>query len=493
MARNEFGAIVYQKETRIAEIMRLKNDLQARLRAKKIRMLDPVPGERFVGVEIPNPYPTTVVIRDILEDPEFQRARYKSKLVIAVGRDLSGRVVVLDLEDSNNPHLLVGGSTGGGKSVCLNTILASLLSAYSPLDVRLMMIDAKGGVELGLYEGTPHLLGKILDEAVEAVNALKRAQSEMERRYKLFKQHKVRDIKGYRKLREQDPSLEHLPSIVIIGDEIAALMDKFRDLTKDQQEELGTSPEALFSNIGRLGRAAGIHLILCTQRPTVDVITGDIKANIPARIALMVGQAIDSRVILDEDGAEELQGKGDGILKTPESPCRRIQCAFITDEEVQALVAFWIQALPQSGEEGAAPLDISQLRQQTFLDLALAPDLAEPAPANEDAEQASEDEQESLDEHIAAFLNGEKLSFALTDLPNEKLYRFVEAWTLLRQTVTRDEIRVCFGISQAKAGTMITQLHLNGIIGEVQSGGRPRQVLAYKAATTPETLEETSV
>jgi hypothetical protein len=488
IVRDPFGAIVYTKETRIAEITRLKADLQARLHAKTIRVLDPVAGEPYVGIEIPNPYPTTVVLRDLLEDPDFQRAHLTSELVIAIGRDLAGRVVYLDLEDPSNPHLLIAGSTGGGKSVCVNTIIGSLLAFYSPEQLRLLMIDPKL-VELSLYEGIPHLIGKVLETPEEAVAGLKRAKDEMERRYQLFKQHGVRDIKGYRKLVKNTPTLEYLPSVVVLGDEIAALMEQ----SKEQKEDLETTPEALFSQIGALGRAAGIHLILCTQRPTVNVITGLIKGNIPARIALMVADRVNSQVILDHPGAEELQGKGDAILQTPEYKSLRTQCALTTDEEVRDLVGFWQSAQPLSGDEGRPAMDVSQIRQQSFLDLPFfaAPMAPQATPAGE-SERVQAGEQ-PLEDSLDAYLRGEQLPFALNELDNAELYPFVEAWTRLRPTVTRDEIRIEFGVSQTRAGTMLVLLHKHGVIGEAQSGGRPRQVLVSTPGPVTATVEETSV
>ncbi|WP_220211411.1 DNA translocase FtsK [Reticulibacter mediterranei] len=497
IARDRSGAIIYTKETRIAEITKLKKDIQARVQAKTIRMLEPIPGEACVGVEIPNPYPTTVVVRDILEDPEFQRAHLKSGLVIAIGRDLAGNVVYLDMEDSSTPHLLIAGSTGGGKSVCENVIAASLLAYYSPDDVKLVMIDPKQ-VEFGLYRDLPHLIGgKVQTDVRAAAFALQDIEREMHRRYSILSKYQVSNIQEYRHVRAErlkagDRTIEHLPSIVVFMDELAALMSQAKTLV--EEEGLEKTPEETICQIAALGRAAGIHLILATQRPTVDVVTGNIKANIPTKLALLVAKPVDSRVVLDENGAEELQGRGDAIFQSPMHKSLRVQAAFITKDEVKALVEYWRTCQPLTGEEGVAPIDATHMHQQSFLDLPVVPS---PAPMEQAEEQPAADDP--LAAHLEAFLRGKQLPFVFSKLSNEQLYPFVEAWTSQRPTVTRDEIRIEFGVSQTRAGTILIWLHKRGIIGDTQRGGRPRQVLVFQqhdGAVLSETtlsLEETSV
>src|SRR5262249_22497868 len=276
------GNIVYETRTRVSRIMALQNDLALVLEAKTIRMEAPVPGRPYVGVEIPNKNSRLVTLREVLESKEYQAAQAKSKLAIGLGKDVAGQVRVGDL--AKMPHLLIAGATGAGKSVCLNTIIASVLTQTTPDDVRLLMVDPKM-VELNMYNGIPHLLLPVVTEVDKVVALLKNAIHEMERRYRLFSQLGVRNLDAYRKMRQEklaqnDNSLGNLPAIVIIIDELA-------DLMMAAAEEV----EGMICRLAQLARATGIHLIVATQRPSVDVITGLIKANIPTRISFMVTSA----------------------------------------------------------------------------------------------------------------------------------------------------------------------------------------------------------
>src|SRR5712691_3966143 len=352
------GSIVYEMRTRVSRIMALQNDLALVLEAKSIRMEAPVPGRPYVGVEIPNKNSRLVTLREVLESKEYQAARAKSKIAIALGKDVAGAVRVGDL--ARMPHLLIAGATGAGKSVCINAIVASILSQATPEEVRLLMVDPKM-VELIMYNGIPHLLAPVVTEVEKVVGLLKRAIVEMEKRYRLFSKLGVRNLDGYRKLRAErishgDSSLENLPAIVIFIDELA-------DLMMAAPEEV----EGMICRLAQLARATGIHLVIATQRPSVDVITGLIKANIPTRISFMVSSSVDSRTIIDMGGAERLLGRGD-MLYLPADAGRpeRIQCCFLADDEAETLVNYWRQqALAHAAPitSSSAPPDVEAVSQ----------------------------------------------------------------------------------------------------------------------------------
>jgi hypothetical protein len=317
--------------TRVSRIMALQNDLALDLEAQSIRMEAPVPGRPYVGVEIPNKQSRLVTLRELLASKEHEESRRASKLTIALGRDVAGRPRVGDL--ARFPHLLIAGATGAGKSVCLNSIIACLLMQATPEDVRFLMIDPKR-VELINFNGIPHLLAPVVTEVERVIGILKRALSEMERRYKLFARLEVRNLDAYRRLCAQRPTLEKLPNIVIIIDELADLMMAAPD-----------EVEHLVCRLAQMARATGIHLVIATQRPSVDVITGLIKANIPTRISFMVSSVVDSRTILDMGGAERLLGRGDMLYMPADAgKPERIQCTFLADEELERVVAHWRHA-----------------------------------------------------------------------------------------------------------------------------------------------------
>ena len=337
------GNIVYEQRTRVSRIMALQNDLALVLEAKTIRMEAPVPGRPYIGVEIPNKNSRLVTLREVLESKEYQAAKMKSKLSVALGKDVAGAVRTGDL--ARMPHLLIAGATGAGKSVCINAIIASILTQATPDDVRVLMVDPKM-VELTMYNGIPHLLAPVVTEVDRVVGLLKIAISEMEKRYRIFSQMGVRNLDGYRKVRAErllrgDTALKNLPAIVIIIDELA-------DLMMAAPEEV----EGLICRLAQLARATGIHLVIATQRPSVDVITGLIKANIPTRISFMVSSAIDSRIIIDMGGAERLLGRGDMLyLPADAGKPERIQGAFVADDEADRLISYWKQ---QTTEHAAA-------------------------------------------------------------------------------------------------------------------------------------------
>ena len=314
-----------QAGIKVSRITSLADDIALNLATAGVRIEAPIPGKPAVGIEVPNKIRTTVNIRSVFEAQSYINMR--SPLTMALGKDIAGQAQVGDL--CKMPHLLIAGSTGSGKSVCVNSIIISFLFRSGPEDVKLILIDPKV-VELAEYNGIPHLLMPVVTEPRKAAGALGASVAEMERRYKLFAENNVRDIKSYNKLAKQNPGMEHLPYIAIVIDELADLM-----------MVAGKEVEDYICRIAQKARAAGIHLIVATQRPSVDVITGLIKANIPSRIAFAVSSQIDSRTILDSGGAEKLLGNGD-MLFLPVGAAKpvRIQGTFVTDEEISAVLNF---------------------------------------------------------------------------------------------------------------------------------------------------------
>lgn len=309
---------------KVSRIVNLTDDIALALAARDIRMEAPVPGKSVIGIEVPNDEVAIVSLREVLQAPEFQQAT--GRLSLALGRDISGAPIVGDLQKM--PHLLVAGATGSGKSVCINGIIASILMKFKPHEAKLMMIDPKM-VELSGYNGIPHLLAPVVTDPRKAAFALKKVVQEMENRYQLMAERGARDVERYNQLLRED-GLEPLPYIVVIVDELADLM----------MVAPGDVEDAI-CRIAQMARAAGIHLIVATQRPSVDVITGLIKANIPSRIAFAVSSMADSRTILDGGGAEKLLGRGDMLyLPVGAAKAVRVQGAFVGEEEIERLVRF---------------------------------------------------------------------------------------------------------------------------------------------------------
>ncbi|MDY5384129.1 MAG: DNA translocase FtsK 4TM domain-containing protein [Campylobacter sp.] len=314
----------------VRKILNLQDDLAMALRAQTIRIQAPIPGKDVVGIEIPNSDIETIYLREVLESEIFSTA--KSELTIALGKDIVGAPFVTDLKKL--PHLLIAGTTGSGKSVGINAMLLSLLYRNSPQTLRLIMIDPKM-LEFSMYEGIPHLLTPVITEAKKAVNVLENLVCEMERRYKLMAASKTKNIESYNaKMKEQGEA--SLPFIVVIIDELADLM-----MTS------GKDVEFSIARLAQMARASGIHLIVATQRPSVDVVTGLIKANLPSRISYRVGQKIDSKVILDQLGAESLLGRGDMLFTPPSNPgLVRLHAPFASEAEIETIVEF----LKEQGE-----------------------------------------------------------------------------------------------------------------------------------------------
>ncbi len=325
---------VQRQKVRVAQISALRRDLALALSAERLRIQAPVPGRPYVGIEVPNAKAAVVRLRPLLESEAFYRIG--SPLALALGRDVSGRPVVADL--AKMPHLLIAGTTGSGKSVCISAITTCLAMNNTPEDLRLVMIDPKM-VELVRFNGLPHLIGKVETDLERILGVLRWVVAEMDRRYKLLEAARARDIRAYNlkmRRRKQPP----LPFLVVLIDELADLMMTAPDET-----------EHALVRLAQLARATGIHLVVATQRPSTDVVTGLIKANFPARISFAVASSVDSRVILDTPGAEHLLGRGDMLFLPPDAPAPiRAQGALVTDREIERVIAFWQQTQPTSDE-----------------------------------------------------------------------------------------------------------------------------------------------
>ena len=308
--------------TKVSKIVNLSNDIALNLAAKDVRIEAPIPGKSLIGIEIPNKVNELVSMKEV-----FVNDKDNSPLSVALGKDVAGEAIFTRIDKT--PHLLIAGSTGSGKSVCVNTIITSILLKNKPDKVKLIMIDPKM-VELSIYDGIPHLLTSVVTDPLKAADVLHKVVLEMENRYREFARARVRNIEGFNKIASQDPDYKELPYIVVIIDELADLM---MVSSKEVEESI--------ARIAQKARAAGIHMIIATQRPSVDVITGVIKTNIPSRIAFAVSSSVDSRTILDKSGAETLLGKGDMLyLSADSSKPLRIQGAFLSDEEVEKVVDF---------------------------------------------------------------------------------------------------------------------------------------------------------
>ena len=317
-----------RRKVRVNRIAAVADDLALALAAPAIRIEAPVPGQPFVGIEVPNPEKSMVGMKGILEGK--QMARQGGRLPLALGRDTSGTPVVTDL--ARAPHLLIAGATGSGKSACINGVIVSLLMYHGPETLRFIMVDPKL-VELPGYNSIPHMIGKVITDLEDVHGALTWLLLQMDERYVMFRENRVRDIESYNRIARRRKKLEPLPHIVLIVDELADLMM--------------TAPEEIEKQLVRLAqmaRATGIHLVLATQRPSTDVVTGLIKANFPSRIAFAVTSQVDSRVIMDSPGAEKLLGQGDMLFMRPDkAKVERVQGSYVTDSEIKSVVEWWTE------------------------------------------------------------------------------------------------------------------------------------------------------
>ncbi len=412
---------------KISKITGLANDIALNLATTGVRIEAPIPNKAAVGIEVPNKTTAAVGVRDIIETVDFMTA--KSKLTVALGKDIAGKEVITDI--AKMPHGLIAGATGSGKSVCINSIIISLLYKANPDEVKLLMIDPKV-VELGIYNGIPHLLVPVVTDPRKASGALGWAVQEMEKRYRLFAENDVRNLEGYNHLAEMSDDMPKMPHIVIIIDELADLMM--------------TAPNEVEDSICRIAqkaRAAGMHLLIATQRPSVDVVTGLIKANVPTRIAFAVSSQIDSRTIIDMGGAEKLLGKGDMLFcPVGSNKPTRIQGCFVSDEEVERVVDF-IKNGQQSDYDEAISAEIERM----------AVSQKEKGNKNIEADSGS-DRDPMINQAIECVIDSGRASA-----------------TLLQS-------RLKFGY--ARASRVLNELEEMGVIGPYE-GSKPRQVLMTKA------------
>ena len=408
---------------RVSKIANLADDIALNLAAETIRIEAPIPGKQAVGIEVPNKEKQAVHLRDVLESDEFQDN--KSKLTVALGKDVAGQIQLADI--AKMPHVLIAGSTGSGKSVCINTIIASIIYKSKPSEVKLVMVDPKV-VELSVYNGIPHLLIPVVTNPKKAAGALAWAVQEMDNRYNLFAMKGVRDLEGYNKAVEKEDGVGKLPQIVVIVDELADLM---MVAAKDVEESI--------CRLAQKARAAGMHLVIATQRPSVDVITGLIKANIPSRIAFAVSSQVDSRTILDGVGAEKLLGKGDMLFFPAGAPKpSRVQGAFISDSEVEKIVDF----VKQNGTAKYSEDILETIENSNKTDKEMS------------IEKAEEDDTDPF----------------LMDA----IQTVVETGQASTSFIQRK-----FKVGYARAGRIIDQMEERGIISGYQ-GSKPREVLITK-------------
>ena len=418
-----------QTGTKLNKVLSIHKEIALVLAAKDIRIEAPIPGKSTVGIEIPNRETTPVSFREVME--KVPASKSSSKLLCPLGKNIMGNVVWCEIDKT--PHLLVAGSTGSGKSVCINGIIASILMRTRPDEVKLVMVDPKK-VELSVYNGVPHLLCPVVTDPKKASVALNKIVAEMERRYEVFEESHTKNIATYNsyiddknKNLSEDSKISRMPYIVVIVDELADLM---LVASKDV--------EASIMRITQMARAAGIHLIIATQRPSTDVITGVVKANIPSRISFAVSSGIDSRTILDSTGAEKLLGKGDMLfLPMGEASPQRIQGAFIADDEIKKIIDYTIEQ--QKAEYNEA-----------FLNLEANSNMDKSASQKEDMEQVEDDDDE--------------------------LYNDVVTFVVEQQKASASLLQRRFKVGYNRAARIIDLLEERGIIGPT-NGSKPREVL----------------
>ena len=422
---------------RVSKIVSLSDDLALALAAPRVRIQAPVPGRGFVGIEVPNEEMTLVTLREVVESEIF--GRVKSSLRLALGKDVAGHPLVANLESM--PHLLIAGTTGSGKSVCVNSILACLLMANTPEDLRFILVDPKR-VELTSYNGIPHLLAPVVVEIENVIGALQWMTREMDKRYHTFAETGARNIQDYN-ARMASQGGKKLPYLVVVIDELADLMMISPDET-----------ERTITRLAQLARATGIHMIIATQRPSVDVVTGLIKANFPARIAFAVASNVDSRVILDQPGAERLLGRGDMLFQAPDSPSPvRLQGVFVSDMEINRLTDYWRQqagaSSPYAAAAGAPGSPVQAVPQGVPL------------------------KQVPMFEDMSPESKGDPLLADATDLVRREG----------RASVSMLQRRLRIGYT--RAARMIDTLEEKGIIGGPQPNSQVREILDYGPTAPP--------
>ncbi|MDX1601182.1 MAG: DNA translocase FtsK, partial [Anaerolineales bacterium] len=416
-------------KVKVSKISSLADDLALALAAPTIRVEAPVPGKGYVGIEVPNPKDSLVALRDVMESQTFQRI--DSRLRLGLGRDVSGQPVAADL--AAMPHLLIAGATGSGKSVCINAVIACLLLQNTPAQLRFIMVDPKR-VELNIYHDLPHLLTPVIVDLQRVVPVLQWVSREMDERYRRFSEIGVRNIADYNARMQREEGKE-LPYLAVVIDELADLMMMAPNET-----------ERVLTRLAQLARATGIHLVIATQRPSVDVVTGLIKANFPARIAFAVASSVDSRVILDQAGAERLLGRGDMLFQPPDAAMpKRLKGVYVSDDELTRLLRYWrTRSLAseeddvETGEIEAGPGRGAPLKQ---------------APLWEELDEAEDEGDEMYDEAVALVRRRQRASISM-------LQRRLR-------------------IGYTRAARLIDQMERQGIVGPEPGGSKAREVLDY--------------
>ncbi len=411
---------------KISRITGLSDDIALRLAATGVRIEAPIPGKAAVGIEVPNKICGSVCLRELIDSTEFSKA--KSKLTVALGKDISGSIVLADL--AKMPHLLIAGTTGSGKSVCTNSMIQSVLYRASPRDVKMLLIDPKQ-VEFGIYNGIPHLLVPVVTDPRKAAGALGWAVTEMLNRYKIFAENNVRDLASYNELAKKSDTLQPMPLILIVIDELADLM-----------MAAASEVEDAIIRLAQMARAAGMHLVIATQRPSVDVITGLIKANIPSRLALTVASGVDSRTILDTGGAEKLLGKGDMLFMPVGTPKpMRVQGCFVSNREVESVVQYLKNAEDHEYDDKVA----EEIERQ-----------AAAAGGGKGGKAAASD---GADESIGDEMLPQAIEIAIES-----------------GGVSTSMLQRRLRLGYARAGRLIDEMEQKGLIGPSE-GSKPRQVL----------------
>lgn len=410
-------------KVKVSKVAGLADDLALALASPSIRIEAPVPGKGYIGIEVPNPEISLVALRDVMASNGFQKIN--SRLGIGLGQDVSGLPVAADL--TSMPHLLIAGTTGSGKSVCVNALVACLLLQNTPQDLRMLMIDPKR-VELTAYNGIPHLLVPVIVDLERVVPALQWISREMDRRYDKFSKEGVRNIADFND-RMRAVHQDTMPYMAVVIDELADLMMMAPDET-----------ERVVTRVAQLARATGIHLIIATQRPSVDVVTGIIKANFPARIAFAVASTVDSRVIIDQPGAERLLGKGDMLYQAPDAPSPvRMQGSFVSEGELSRIVGYWKRAQLGESESQMEAIPRGAALQQ--------------APLWEEVTEAAPEQDELFDEAV-------------------KIVR-----QMRRGSISLLQRRLRIGYT--RSARLVDQLEEAGIVGPAKSGSAPREILDY--------------
>jgi S-DNA-T family DNA segregation ATPase FtsK/SpoIIIE len=449
---------------KINKVVNLSDDLALALRAISIRIVAPIPGKAVIGIEVPNINRAMVRFKEIVASTDFDKSN--SYLPLCLGKDIVGNPVVAELDKM--PHLLIAGATGTGKSVALNSMICSILYKSTPEEVKLIMVDPKR-IELSSYNGIPHLITPVVVDAKKATNALFWAIREMERRYELLSQNNTRNVRQYNKKIENEKKsgtegeLEKLPYLVIVIDELADLM-----MLSPDETERG------ITRLAQMARATGIHMVIATQRPSVDVVTGLIKANFPARIAFAVASSTDSRVILDTTGAERLLGQGDMLFQSPDAAAPiRMQGCFVSEGELNKLIKYWQSAVrfssvaaPSATAQpagGGAPADPAETGEETSSDLPPAP---QHPPVEEPVQQPLWEELQAQEEEAQKY-------------EDELL---PDAIALVRQLgkASTSLLQRRFRIGYTRAARMMDIMEEDGIIGPPTGTSKAREVLPWR-------------